>query len=154
MVDSWKEVTAKWQQDDAFLGYNSEGATVRIGNLDGKPGIGPMEMLLLGVAGCTGIDVVSTLGKKRQNLQNLQIFVRGKRAEQHPRVYTDIEIMYYLWGDSLDPRAVEHAIQLSKEKYCSASIMMGAVANISTSYKILAPGEQSDVLEPINRRTA
>jgi putative redox protein len=100
-----------------------------------------MEMLLLGLAGCTGMDVVSILKKKRQDLQAFKIRVRGKRAEQHPRVYTLIEVTYLLWGENLDAKAVERAIELSEKKYCSASAMLNAVAEIRSSYEIYAPEE-------------
>jgi putative redox protein len=101
-----------------------------------------MEMLLVGVAGCSGIDIVNILMKKRQNISGFQVSVCGKRADSHPKVYTHIEVEYILWGDYLDPKAVEHAIQLSEEKYCSASIMLGATAEISSTYKLKSSGNQ------------
>lgn len=141
MAGEWKEVVAEWRGENSFIGRNPSGGSVQIGTLEGRPGIGPMEMLLLGVAGCTGMDIISILEKKRQPLHDFQVRVRGKRADDFPKVYTDIEVIYILWGAGLDPRAVEQAIQLSEEKYCSASIMMKAVAKMSSSYQILAPGE-------------
>ena len=83
-----------------------------------------MELLLLGVGGCTALDIVSILKKQRQNLTEFMVEVRGKRAEIHPRVYTDIEIIYHLWGENLESKAVEKAIKLSEDKYCSASAML------------------------------
>lgn len=145
MEDLCKDVVVEWQGDLAFLGRNESGATVQMGTLDSKPGIGPMEMLLIGVAGCTGIDVVSTLKKQRQPLQELKIKVRGQRADSHPRVYTEIEVVYLLWGDGLDPAAVERAIRLSDEKYCSASAMMRGTAKVRTAYQIFSPDEQPEV---------
>jgi putative redox protein len=141
MTSEWKEVVAEWKGGDAFIGSNPRGGTVQMGVLDGKPGIGPMEMLLLGVAGCTGIDITSILQKKRQPLQDMRIRVCGKRADTYPMVYTEIEVTYYLWGDDLSAKAVEQAIQLSEEKYCSASAMLRATARFRSSYQILAPGE-------------
>ena len=139
--EEWKEVAVDWLGQMGFSGRTAVGGTVQIGTVDGKPGIGPMEMLLLGMAGCAGMDIISILEKKRQGLQNFQIQVRGKRADVYPRVYTEIEVKYLLWGTCIDAKAVEHAIQLSDEKYCSASIMLGATAKITSSYQILDPGQ-------------
>lgn len=141
--DAWREVVAEWQGDSAFIGRNPGGGTVQMGTLEGKPGVSPMELLLIGVAGCTGVDVASILTKKRQPLKALKVKVRGKRAETHPRVYTEIEVTYLIWGDGIDPKAVEQAIQLSEEKYCSASAMMRGVAEIRSSYRLL-PSDASD----------
>jgi putative redox protein len=139
--EEWKEVVADWSGEMSFVGRNEAGGTVQIGALNGKPGVGPMEMLLLGAAGCTGMDIVSILGKMRQDLQNLQVRVRGKKAEDYPKVYKEIEITYLVWGNQIDPKSVEMAIELSEAKYCSASIMLGAVAKISSTYRILCPGD-------------
>lgn len=141
MEDNWKEVVAEWQGGMGFVGRNPAGGEVQIGNINGKPGIGPMEMLLLGLAGCTGMDIVSILEKKRQDLREMQIRVRGKRAETHPKVYTDIEVTYLLYGEAIDPRAVEQAIELSEHKYCSAGAMLGVVAKIKSFYIIYEIGK-------------
>jgi len=145
MEDLCKDVVAEWHGDLAFIGRNEAGGTVQMGTLNGKPGIGPMEMLLLGIAGCTGIDVVSTLKKQRQPLKDLKIKVRGIRSGKHPRVYTEIEVIYLLWGDGLDPAAVERAIKLSEEKYCSASAMMRSTAKIRSTYRLVTADEQPAV---------
>ena len=134
MTDDWREVVARWKGDAAFNGFNPAGVTVQMGPYKGEPGISPMEMLLLGVAGCTGMDIISILGKKRQIINRFDVQVRGKRAEAHPRVYTEIEVIYHLWGDQIDQKAVEQAIQLSHDKYCSASAMLSAAAKLSTQY--------------------
>jgi len=141
MTSEWKTISARWQGDLTFIGENDEGGTVQMGTLDGKPGIGPMHLVLTGLAGCTGIDVVSILQKKKASLTDFKIDVRGKRAESPPMVYTDIEVEYVLWGDGLKPKDVEQAIELSEQKYCSVSIMLAKTANIRSRYKILKPGE-------------
>jgi len=97
--------------------------------------------VLTGLAGCTGIDIVSILKKKKANLTDFKVYVRGMRAETYPMVYTDIEVEYILWGDDLKSRDVEQAIKLSEQKYCSVSAMLEKTANIRSSYKILKPGE-------------
>jgi len=117
MTEEWKEVVAAWVGELAFLGCNLAGGSVQMGAFHEQPGISPMEMLLLGIAGCTGVDVVSILEKKRQRINKFEVMVRGKRAEAHPRVYTEIEVSYHLWGDHIDSRAVEQAIQLTEDKY-------------------------------------
>lgn len=143
MDDEWREVIAEWKGDSAFIGRDPAGGEVQMGTLNGRPGISPMELLLVGLAGCTGVDIASILTKKRQPLQDLKVCVRGKRANAHPKVYTEIEVIYLLWGDGINPAAVEQAIQLSEEKYCSASAMMRNMACIRSSYRILEPGAES-----------
>ena len=103
--------------------------------------IGPMQLLLVGLAGCTGIDIVSILQKKNTTPTDFKVKVRGKRADKFPMVYTDIEVTYLLWGDNLKVRDVEQAIKLSEQKYCSVSIMLSKTAKISSTYKIFKPGE-------------
>lgn len=139
--DEWKHVIVDWQGGDSFSGKNVSGGMIQIGEKNGQPGVSPMDLMLLGLAGCTGIDVASILEKKRQPPLDMMIIVKGKRAAQHPKVYTLIEVTYILWGENLDEKAVEKAIQLSEGKYCSASHMLKASAEIKTSFMILSPGE-------------
>lgn len=136
MEGDWREVSADWQGELGFIGNNLSGGQVQMGKVGEQPGVSPMEMLLLGVAGCTGMDVASMLPKMRQKLTGLRITVRGKRAENHPKIFTEIEILYELWGDELNPKSVEDAIALSEEKYCSASAMLRAAAAIRSSFVI------------------
>jgi len=143
MNQEWKEVSAEWQGEMGFIGKNQTGGNIQIGSIGQQPGVSPMELLLLGVAGCTGIDIIHILGKKRITLDQFEVRVRGKRADDYPMVYTEIEIEYLLWANELAPKAVEQAIELSEQKYCSASVMMSKSAEIRSSYKILAPGEQA-----------
>jgi len=141
MSQTWKEVSAQWTGEQSFTGKNQLGGSIQIGSVDGNPGVSPMELILLGMAGCTGIDIIHILGKKRIPLDHFEVKVRGKRADDYPMVYTQIEVEYILWGDNLNPKAVEQAIQLSEDKYCSASAMLSKTAEISSTYRILAPGE-------------
>jgi putative redox protein len=144
MDQTWKKVSAQWQGEMKFLGKSQTGGSVQMGTIDEQSGISPMELLLLGVAGCTGIDIVHILGKKRIPLEKFEVRVRGKRAEDHPKVYTEIVVEYLFWADHLSTKAVEQAIQLSEEKYCSASAMMAKSAQLRSSYKIFSSGEDSD----------
>ncbi len=136
MIEEWKEVVAEWQGEMTFTGTNSNGGQVQMGMLGGKPGVSPMEILLLGLAGCTGLDIVSILKKKRVQLDKFQILVRGRRAEDYPMVWKEIEVTYHLWGVELKPKDVMQAIRLSEKKYCSVGIMLGATADIRSHYQI------------------
>ena len=100
-------------------------------------GIRPMEMLLLGVAGCTMIDVVTTLKKMRQDLSHCETRISAERANEHPKVFTDIHIHFIIKGKDIDPKKVDKAISLSAEKYCSASIMLGKTAKITHDFEVL-----------------
>lgn len=141
MIDQWREVEAEWQDGGAFIGSNASGGTVQMGKLDGRPGISPMELILVGLAGCTGVDIIDILHKKRQPVKAFKIKVRGLRAEDFPKVYKQIEIVYMVWGDGVEPTAVERSIQLSQEKYCSVSAMLSSTAHINCSYKIFPSSE-------------
>ena len=100
-------------------------------------GVRPMEMLLLGVAGCTMIDVVTTLQKMRQDLSHCETKISAERANDHPKVFTDIHIQFIVKGKDLDSKKVDKAITLSAEKYCSASIMLGKTAKITHDFEVL-----------------
>lgn len=141
MDGEWREILTEWKGEGAFIARNAAGGTVQMGTLDGVPGVGPMQLLLVALAGCTGVDVASIMEKKRQPLDDLKIRVRGKMADTYPKVYTELEIEFYLWGSGLDPKAIEQAIELSEEKYCSVGAMLRMAAPIKTTYRILAPGE-------------
>jgi len=97
----------------------------------------PMELLLIGLAGCTSMDVISILQKKRQSLTGLQTKVIAERAEEHPKVYTKIHVEYVVTGKGVKPEAVERAIELSETKYCSAMAMLRQTAEITNSYRIV-----------------
>ena len=99
----------------------------------------PMEFFLAGVAGCTGVDVLSILKKMGQDVVALTVDIEGDRAEDYPMVYTDVIIVYNLTGTDIDPESVEKAIELSMTKYCSASIIFKrAGVKVSTKYNIEA----------------
>lgn len=111
--------------------------------MDGPPEFGgvaagsrPLELLLIGLAGCTGMDVASILAKKRLPLREFRVDAEATRAPEHPKVFTEIKIYYYFRGDGLEEEDVVQAIELSQEKYCSASAMLSRVAKISYEYTI------------------
>ncbi len=101
-------------------------------------GASPMEFLLAGAAGCTSMDVISILQKKRQKVHGLETHIHGVQAPDAPNVYTDVTITFVVTGEDIDPAAVERAIELSHSKYCSASIMFQrSGANVKTEYRII-----------------
>ena len=111
--------------------------------IDDKPdsghgaGSSPMELMLMSIASCTAMDVISILKKRRANLYDLEIEIDGERRDEHPRFYTNIHIKYLLTGKGLKVKDVERAINLSEEKYCSAIGMVKNTANISSEYQII-----------------
>jgi putative redox protein len=134
------ESSLKWAGGAAFIGRSSSGHSVI---MDGPPdgggkdlGIRPMEMLILGMGACSSYDVISILKKSRQQITDCDVSITSSRAEDHPRIFTDIHIHFTITGKSLKEKQVERAIKLSAEKYCSASIMLGAMANITHDYDI------------------
>ncbi|MCP4142392.1 MAG: OsmC family protein [Chloroflexi bacterium] len=133
-------IKVAWQSGNNFLAENGSGGKAELG-----PGnIRPMEMILASLAGCAGVDVVGVLQKKRVNFSNLEIKVSGKRADTHPKVYTEINVTYLIWGEGIKEKDVEQAIDLSENKYCSVSAMLKSTANIHSDYKILAPDERAE----------
>ena len=125
-----------------LLGEASSGASVVVDHVlpdEDRPENGPtpMQLVLIGLAGCTSMDVLSILKKKRQPFTGLQVKVTGERREEHPKVFTKIHLEFLVTGLDVSPVAVERAIQLSQDKYCSVAAMLREVAEITTSYQIL-----------------
>ncbi|MDH5408205.1 MAG: OsmC family protein [Gammaproteobacteria bacterium] len=130
----------KWLEGMAFVGESASGHAVM---MDGAPehggrniGIRPMEMLLLGMGGCTSFDVMSMLKKSRQNVIDCEVNIEAERAETEPKVFTRIHAHFIITGKDISEKHVKRAVQLSAEKYCSASIMLGKVAEITHDYEI------------------
>ena len=142
--DPWREVVADWQGGTAFLAKNAAGGSVKVGAYEGEQRLSAMELLLTAMAGCTGADVASILEKMRQPVEQLKVTVRGKRADTHPKVYTEIEVSYIVWGDGVDLKSVDQAIQLSNNKYCSVTAMLKAVAEVKTAFQVLPVNQLSE----------
>jgi putative redox protein len=135
------KATVRWSGKMSFEGRSESGHSV---TMDGSPDIGgenrgprPMEMLLLGLGGCTAIDVMLILGKGRQDVTDCVVHIDAERASTEPKVFTKIHVHFVVSGRKLDPKRVEKAIQLSAEKYCSASIMLGKTATMSHDFEIV-----------------
>ena len=134
------KATIDWQGQLQFSGTADSGHTVTI---DGPPDIGgenagfrPMEMMLLSVGGCSAMDVMHILKKSRQDVTRCHIEIDGTRATTDPKVFTDIHLQFVVAGNNLNEKHVARAVQLSAEKYCSASIMLAASVNITHDYTI------------------
>ena len=134
-------ISVEWIDGMLMVGKSDSGHAIV---MDGPPAIGgenlgvrPMEMLLLGMTGCTVIDVISTLKKMREDVVDCQTQVSADRSEEYPKVFTNIHVHFVLRGKQLNPLKVDKAIKLSAEKYCSASIMIGKTAIITHDYEII-----------------
>jgi len=125
-----------------FTGHADSGHDVV---MDGAVGAGgadsaarPSEMLLLSLAGCTGMDVLSILRKKRQSVSSLDVTVTGDQAEDYPALFRNLKVTYVVRGDSVDPEAVRRAIELSEEKYCSVGATLKAPVVITSDFEIVS----------------
>ena len=134
----------KWVEDVMFVGESGSGHTVVI---DGPPeyggrnlGIRPMELLLQGLGGCTAFDVMLILKKSRQQVSDCVVEIEAERAETEPKVFTRIHVHFIVTGVGLKENVVKRAVQLSAEKYCSASIMLGKTAEISHDFEVREAG--------------
>lgn len=132
----------KWLDNMSFVGESDSGHSVV---MDGAPEVGgrnlgvrPMEMLLLGMGGCTAFDVVLILKRARQDIIDCEVELEAERSAEVPKVFTKIHVHYIIKGHDLNEKQVARAVSLSAEKYCSASIMLAAVAEVSHDYEIVA----------------
>ncbi len=141
MSNNKRTARARWIKGLQFEGVSGSGHRVTLDtsveNGGSNEGASPMEMILIALAGCTALDVADILRKKRQAFDGFEVRVEAIRGDEHPRVYTEVEIVYTLRGKAIDREAVERAIELSETKYCSVSAMIGKTAKIKTRYEIL-----------------
>jgi len=134
------KTTVRWVNDMTMVGESASGHAIV---MDGPEeaggnnlGIRPMEMLLLGMGGCTTIDVLSMLKKMREKVRDCRAEITAERADEHPKVFTKIHIHFVIEGTNLDEKKVGKAIGLSADKYCSASIMLGKTAVVTHDFEI------------------
>lgn len=130
-----------WKGNVSFLAESGSGHAVL---MDGAPEAGgqnlgprPMELLLMGLGGCTSFDVVLILKKARQDITDCVVEIEAQRASSDPKVFTDIHLHFIITGHNIKTQQVERAIGLSAEKYCSASIMLKQTVNITHDYEII-----------------
>jgi putative redox protein len=126
-----------WGGDDFFIGISPSGHAVTMdlkGQRSSAPG--PMELLLIALGGCTGVDVVSILEKKRLRVSEYRVEVKGEAREEYPRSFKKLEVRHILRGEGLTEEAVKQAVKLSEEKYCSVAATLRGTAEIVTSFEI------------------
>lgn len=135
------KANVRLEQGMTFTGSADSGFTLQIGASPAvggqNDGVRPMELLLIGLGGCTAMDVISILRKKNQEVSGFELELDADRAGGHPNIFTEININYILRGNKIDPRAVERAIELSGTKYCSAQAMLEKSAQIRSTYEII-----------------
>jgi putative redox protein len=134
----------KWIENVSFVGESGSGHSVI---MDGAPDAGgrnlgfrPMEMLLLGLGGCSAFDVVMILKRGRERVTDCVVEIEAERAETEPKVFTKIAMRYIVSGHELDPKKVERAVTLSADKYCSATAIMNKTAQITHTIEVVAAG--------------
>jgi putative redox protein len=132
----------KWIENVSFVGESGSGHSVV---MDGAPDAGgrnlgfrPMEMLLLGLGGCSAFDVVMILKRGRERVVDCVVEIEAERAETEPKVFTKIAMRYIVTGHELDPKKVERAVTLSADKYCSATAIMNKTAQITHTIEVIA----------------
>jgi putative redox protein len=134
------KATATWDHGLSFAGTADSGFSVNMGSSvaagGDDDGFRPMELILTGLVGCTGMDVISILKKKRQHVTNFEVTAEADTADSYPKVFTRIHIHYVLTGKVLDRKAVERAIELSETRYCPVHAMLSQVAEIQLTYEI------------------
>ena len=104
-------------------------------------GASPMELLLMALAGCTGMDVIGILRKQRQDVRGYEIHVHGARAEQHPKVFVQVSVEHVVTGHNIDPAAVARAIELSDTKYCGVENTLNKTAQVTSTFRIVESGD-------------
>jgi putative redox protein len=133
-------IKVKWVDGMRFVATDGTGHSIvmdasKQGGGEGS-GFSPLQLLLAALGGCTGIDIVDIMRKQRQQVDDLEIIVTGQRAEEHPRVYKNIYVEYRFNGKDVKEKAVQRAIRLSEDKYCSVGAMLKAKASMTSSYVI------------------
>lgn len=130
------QARVKWVEGLTFLGESASGHQVLMDGNAGDKAPSPMEMLLMSAGGCSAIDVVSILQKGRNDVHDCEVTLTSQRREEAPRLFTQINLHFIVSGKGLTDKIVERAVELSAEKYCSVSLMLGKAAKITHSFEI------------------
>ncbi|HDL6961356.1 TPA: OsmC family protein [Yersinia enterocolitica] len=130
------QARVKWVEGLTFLGESASGHQVLMDGNAGDKAPSPMEMLLMSAGGCSAIDVVSILQKGRNDVRDCEVKLTSERREEAPRLFTHINLHFIVSGKGLTDKIVERAVELSAEKYCSVSLMLGKAAAITHSFEI------------------
>lgn len=146
---SLKHAKVSWLRDQTFMGEAGGHHLLMDNPVDGhdRRAPSPMELLLMALAGCAAIDVVSILAKKRQHLSDLAISVEGERVEEHPMRFSRITMTFEAKGRDLNPAAVERAVQLSEEKYCSVAGSLRNPVDIHSVVRVIQEDGPADAAE-------
>jgi putative redox protein len=143
MKEQRAEAIISYAGDDLFIGITPSGhAQVLETNSERASAASPMELLLIALGGCTAVDVVSILRKKRERVTAYQVEVRGTRRDEHPRAFTRMEVRHIVRGHGLSEKAVSQAIELSETKYCSVAATLRPGVEIVSSYEIIEESGQ------------
>jgi putative redox protein len=151
------DVAVTWVQGQQFVASGSGGHSIVLDAPNGRPawqGFKPSELLLAALGGCTAVDVIDILRKKRQRVSGLRVSVRGEQREEYPRPFERIAVHYEVRGQDVSVTAVEQAITLSEEKYCSVAATIRGVAKITTSFTIVEEGSAVDAPAQVTVTTA
>lgn len=139
------ETQVTWKGKMSFMGASAAGFSVPLGTSTeaggDNDGFSPMELLLVGLCGCTAMDVISILNKKRQEVTDFDVKASAERTEEHPKIFTHILLEYVITGKNIDRAAVERAVELSATKYCPAQFIMGKSAVIEHKITIIESGQ-------------
>jgi len=141
MVVAFMKARIKWVEDRTFIGESGSGHKIVLGTAFGSegrsPGPSPMELVLIGMGGCSGYDVVHILEKGREAIEDVAVELEAERAQQEPKVFTRIHMHFVVKGRGLASEKVERAIALSVKKYCSASAMIAKTATITHDFEVV-----------------
>jgi putative redox protein len=128
-----KQISARWTGEGLhYIGVDSKGNQVPMGGNNPSPS----EMMLIGAAGCMGMDIVSVLGKKRQDIKSIDVQVTGYQPDDYPKPFQVVELAFTVKGNNVDPKAVERAISLSRDKYCVVGQTLQNVVELKTSFTV------------------
>ena len=133
-------IKVKWIDGMQFVATDSSGHSIVMDTSEKSggegPGFSPMQLLLVALGGCTGMDVIHNMRKQRQQVEDLELLVSGKRVEEQPRVYNNINVEYRIKGKGIKETAVQRAIKLSEDKYCSVGATLSGKAKVTSNYII------------------
>ncbi len=138
MSENQTKAVVRWAGDDLYIGTSPSGHSITVDTKgENKTAPSPVELLMIAVAGCTAVDVVSILQKKRQKITAYRAEISGERREEHPRAFTALHIHHLVYGHDVSEQAVASAIELSDTKYCSVAATVRPTAKITTSFEII-----------------
>ncbi len=137
MIEAKVTLTQPAKTGRQFVGHTGGGHFFLMDDKDGASGPKPIELVAAALAGCTAFDVITILRKKRQEVTGYEVFVEAEQAQQAPMVFTEVRIKHVITGHEIDAAAIEDAIRLSEEKYCSVGNMVNKTATFRTSYEIV-----------------